>query len=86
MTHYHRFRSSKANYGLLSQSWVYLLLLAIVIGITAGCAKQRANLSLNKAKKLLAEAEKHEAVRLVPQKYEDTKKQIEDAGGKVELK
>ncbi len=79
MKRYRQLRSSNSDYGLLSRLWVYLLLLVIGVGLTAGCTKQRANLSLNKAKKLLSEAVRHEAPRLEPQSYEDTKKQIEEA-------
>ncbi len=45
----------------------------------AGCNKKRANMSLNKAKKLMTEAEVHEAPRIEAQEYENLKGQIEEA-------
>ena len=60
--------------------WTLLLIIAVALmGITTGCTKQRANLSLNKAQKLLTEAEQYDAPRLKPQEYEQVKKQVEEA-------
>ena len=61
------------------RSLVYILLVTMALFATSGCSKWLAGISLNKAKKLLLEAEKREAPRLEPQEYEDTKKQIEEA-------
>ena len=54
-------RSSIPNRRCIHNLWVYLLVVTIGVVMGTGCSKQRAGLSLNKAKKLLIEAEKREA-------------------------
>jgi len=66
---------SSVRWGMLP----YLVVIATALVLGGGCSKQRANLSLNKSRKLLLDAEKREAQRLEPENYEDTKKQIEEA-------
>jgi len=65
--------------------WVFLI---VVFGLVmaTGCSKQFAGLYLNKAKKLLAEAEKREARRLELQNYDDAKSEIDAAQGLMDEK
>ena len=62
-----------------AKRWTAIMLIIIALAGITGCTKQRANLSLNKAQKLLTEAEKYNAPRLKPQEYEQVKRQVEEA-------
>ena len=71
--------SSMASLVMRSRQLLVLLIVMVGLVMVTGCSKQFAGLYLNKAKKLLAEAEKREAKRLELQNYEDTKKEIDEA-------
>lgn len=61
--------------------WLILLMgLMICLG---GCTKQRAQMALNKAKKVLAEAERQEAEKYKPDMLEETRKALSEADSQM---
>ncbi|MBN1901045.1 hypothetical protein JW926_06940 [Candidatus Sumerlaeota bacterium] len=73
-------QSSMLNASLnKSLRYCCLLLLCLPLILGSGCAKERAKLHLNKARKLLTQAEQREAERLEKENYDSTKSQIESA-------
>ena len=71
-------RSSMLKSLIRLSAWAWVIILGAAIFSQTGCAKQRAGLSLNKARKLLQEAERREALRLEPDNYDTAKKEIEE--------
>jgi len=59
--------------------WTLCALFAAILLFGAGCSKQLANLSLNKAKKLIMEAERREAGRLEKENLDAAKREVEEA-------
>jgi hypothetical protein len=62
-----------------SLRYSYLIILCLPLILGSGCAKERAKLHLNKARKLLSQAEQREAERLEKENFDSTKTQIESA-------
>ena len=79
MEFYRHKRSYLENSGRKIGRWVTFSLLILLVVASVGCSKQLAGLNLDKARKLLMEAEQYEAQRLEPQEYENTRKLVEDA-------
>ncbi|MCX7001030.1 MAG: DUF4398 domain-containing protein [Candidatus Sumerlaeota bacterium] len=73
-----QYRSSMLKSLIRLSAWAWVIILGAAIFSQTGCAKQRAGLSLNKARKLLQEAERREALRLEPDSYATAKKEIEE--------
>lgn len=67
----------KAIQKSLRYSCLFILSMPLILG--SGCAKERAKLHLNKARKLLSQAEQRETERLEKENYDSTKSQIESA-------
>ena len=62
---------------ILNMRWLILLL---CIGmLVSGCTKQRAKMALNKAKKVLSQAERQEAEKYKPDLLEQTRSSINEA-------